>query len=504
MLLPLVGLLFAGAPREYWYLHRSLDSLPPPETLFSGPCPHPRAGLAHGHVRLRLRRAAPQSRPTSRQNVEPRANELIVPPPSRPCDAVDGGRGLGSGRPASPGTVHLELLPSGSDPVRGVPPRRTRPSTSRVHHLPVSRGPSGGEFSPAWRGFRVQGTPSAPPITIDDKGRRPPTIYDFDGLRPCYLASAVSARFGPNFGKLFAAALLQEMSFFLLVHVPGYLETLGVTEALIGLLYAAGAVLALLFRPAFGRILDLTNRRTVLLVAGLLERNGRACPGHHHRLGPVSLGALPCATRAADRPLHHHAHLRCGFDAGRASHPGAGSVRSLRAPPHRTRGCRRRSRHRGLRIPGPVRAGLGGEPRLMVIGVASAVAPDPWPSSPTWLLVGPGPTQPPSFVVGDARIEHRHGDGLHLHQDLRRRSGGRLHGSLLRRVRRDRSRHENPRRAALRPDTTASIRHRRLAGLRIGSTAAGRSGKLRSRSSRPPSRPVCPMASCSRFSPARW
>ena len=81
----------------------------------------------------------------------------------------------------------------------------------------------------------------------------------------------MSARFGPNFGKLFAAALLQEMSFFLLVHVPGYFETLGITEALIGLLYAAGAVLALLFRPAFGRILDLTNRRTVLLVAGLLN-----------------------------------------------------------------------------------------------------------------------------------------------------------------------------------------------------------------------------------------
>lgn len=34
VLLPLVGLLLAGAPREYWYLHRSLDSLPPPETLY--------------------------------------------------------------------------------------------------------------------------------------------------------------------------------------------------------------------------------------------------------------------------------------------------------------------------------------------------------------------------------------------------------------------------------------------------------------------------------------
>lgn len=34
LLLPMVGLVFARAPREYWYLHRSLDSLPPPEELF--------------------------------------------------------------------------------------------------------------------------------------------------------------------------------------------------------------------------------------------------------------------------------------------------------------------------------------------------------------------------------------------------------------------------------------------------------------------------------------
>ena len=33
--LPLVGLIFGGAPREYWYLHKSLDSLPPPEQLLS-------------------------------------------------------------------------------------------------------------------------------------------------------------------------------------------------------------------------------------------------------------------------------------------------------------------------------------------------------------------------------------------------------------------------------------------------------------------------------------
>ena len=36
IVLPLVGLVFAGAPKEYWYLHKSLDALPPPERLFAG------------------------------------------------------------------------------------------------------------------------------------------------------------------------------------------------------------------------------------------------------------------------------------------------------------------------------------------------------------------------------------------------------------------------------------------------------------------------------------
>jgi predicted MFS family arabinose efflux permease len=78
-----------------------------------------------------------------------------------------------------------------------------------------------------------------------------------------------SRRFGPNFPRLFAAAVLQELSFALLIHFPGYLSELGATEGLIGLLYAAGAVVSLVFRPWLGRILDLTHRRTVLLVAAV-------------------------------------------------------------------------------------------------------------------------------------------------------------------------------------------------------------------------------------------
>jgi predicted MFS family arabinose efflux permease len=78
-------------------------------------------------------------------------------------------------------------------------------------------------------------------------------------------------RFGPAFPRLFAAAILQELSFALLIHFPGYLSQLGATEGLIGVLYSSSAVVSLLFRPTLGRILDLTHRRSVLLVSGFLN-----------------------------------------------------------------------------------------------------------------------------------------------------------------------------------------------------------------------------------------
>ena len=78
-------------------------------------------------------------------------------------------------------------------------------------------------------------------------------------------------RFGLTFPRLFAAAVLQELSFGVLIHLPGYLTELGATEGLIGLLYSASAVVSIVFRPLLGRILDLTHRRTVLLVVGVLN-----------------------------------------------------------------------------------------------------------------------------------------------------------------------------------------------------------------------------------------
>lgn len=55
----------------------------------------------------------------------------------------------------------------------------------------------------------------------------------------------------------------------LMVHFPGYLEDLGISEGTFGVLYAASALTALALRPAFGKLLDLTHRRTILLYAGL-------------------------------------------------------------------------------------------------------------------------------------------------------------------------------------------------------------------------------------------
>ncbi|MCI0677894.1 MAG: MFS transporter [Actinobacteria bacterium] len=78
-------------------------------------------------------------------------------------------------------------------------------------------------------------------------------------------------RFGPTFPRLFTAALLQELSFMLLIHAPGYFSRLGASEGMIGVLYAASAAAALLMRPLLGRVLDLTHRRTVILVTSVVN-----------------------------------------------------------------------------------------------------------------------------------------------------------------------------------------------------------------------------------------
>jgi len=78
-------------------------------------------------------------------------------------------------------------------------------------------------------------------------------------------------RFGPAFPRLFAAAILQETPFALMIHLPGYLTGLGAEESVIGVLYAASAGLSLALRPLMGRMIDLTRRRTVILIGGAVN-----------------------------------------------------------------------------------------------------------------------------------------------------------------------------------------------------------------------------------------
>ncbi len=72
------------------------------------------------------------------------------------------------------------------------------------------------------------------------------------------------------FVLLWLTGAFLQMSFGLMVHLPGYLSDLGATESVIGLIYAAGAAAVLAMSPLTGRILDSYGRKRVLLVVGLL------------------------------------------------------------------------------------------------------------------------------------------------------------------------------------------------------------------------------------------
>ena len=196
----------------------------------------------------------------------------------------------------------------------------------------------------------------------------------------------MSTRFGPNFGKVFAAALLQEMSFFLLVHFPGYLKTLGITESLIGILYAAAAVVSLVFRPALGPNPRSDPPRTVLLVTGLL--NAAVCSlWRSPPFGDPLLWGLFLAQRVLQIALFT-TMLTYGADSIPAEHrtQGLALFGLSRSLPRSVGWGRRRPGHRCLWLPGALRPRLSRESHLMAPGVASAPTADPSSPSSTWLL----------------------------------------------------------------------------------------------------------------------
>ncbi|MFV8750242.1 MFS transporter [Nannocystaceae bacterium ST9] len=65
-----------------------------------------------------------------------------------------------------------------------------------------------------------------------------------------------------------AANFLHGIGFYCFVHLSGWLEGRGAGELLIGVLFAAMAVSAILSRPLVGRVMDTRGRRIVVLIGG--------------------------------------------------------------------------------------------------------------------------------------------------------------------------------------------------------------------------------------------
>ena len=72
---------------------------------------------------------------------------------------------LRPGAPVAPGRNRLVLLPFSPDTFHRLPPHRTQPSTLLGPTVPGQTKALKEEFNPAYSGFRVQGTASAPSST---------------------------------------------------------------------------------------------------------------------------------------------------------------------------------------------------------------------------------------------------------------------------------------------------------------------------------------------------
>lgn len=77
--------------------------------------------------------------------------------------------------------------------------------------------------------------------------------------------------FTRDFNLVFAANVLQGLSFFLFIHLPRFLTDLGADEVEIGLIIGITAIAAIAARPTIGRLMDTRGRRPVIIVGGILN-----------------------------------------------------------------------------------------------------------------------------------------------------------------------------------------------------------------------------------------
>jgi MFS family permease len=74
-----------------------------------------------------------------------------------------------------------------------------------------------------------------------------------------------------RFATAWMVSLLSGLSFFLFVHFPRFLESLGASELQIGLIIGSTALSAIAVRPHLGRDLDRRGRRPILLLGGIVN-----------------------------------------------------------------------------------------------------------------------------------------------------------------------------------------------------------------------------------------
>jgi len=92
----------------------------------------------------------------------------------------------------------------------------------------------------------------------------------------------------PAFVLASIAHLLHGLSFFLHLHLPGFLTKLGADETEIGVIFGATALTAILARPWIGRTMDLSGRQIIIRTGGVLTTVVCVLYLFVDRLGPLA------------------------------------------------------------------------------------------------------------------------------------------------------------------------------------------------------------------------
>jgi MFS family permease len=92
----------------------------------------------------------------------------------------------------------------------------------------------------------------------------------------------------PAFALASASHLLHGLSFFLHLHLPGFLHDKGASETEIGLLFGVTALTAIVARPFIGRTMDVRGRRVVIRAGGMLTVVVCAMYLFVDRIGPLA------------------------------------------------------------------------------------------------------------------------------------------------------------------------------------------------------------------------